>query len=277
MNPVGKAIWFIESHLDSDLTLAQIAGIGGVSRYHMVRAFGVTTGCSVMRYVRARRLSEAARALAHGAPDILMVALDAGYSSHEAFTRAFRELFGVTPETIRSQRSTGNISLVGPIKMDETPSPALHPPRPENGRPLLIAGPGERRSWETSAMIPALWQRFHAYAGGIPGQIGKTAYGVCCNGDDAGNFDYVAGVEVTDFSSLPGELKRVRVPEQRYLVFRHPGHIATVRGTITAIWNGWMPASRCEVADGPNFERYTASFDPLTGAGGLEIWIPVKA
>src|ERR1700727_3973 len=108
MNPVSKAIWFIEAHLTSDLTLEQIAAIAGVSRYHMVRAFGATTGRSVMRYVRARRLSEAARTLADGAPDILMVALDAGYGSHEAFTRAFRELFGFTPETIRSQRSTGS-------------------------------------------------------------------------------------------------------------------------------------------------------------------------
>ncbi len=276
MNPVGKAIWFIESHLCSELTLEQVAEIGGVSRYHMVRAFGVTTGCSVMRYVRARRLSEAARTLADGAPDILMVALDAGYGSHEAFTRAFRERFGVTPEAIRAHRTIENISLLEPIKMAETPSPPLQPPRHENGGPLLIAGPGERCTWETSAKIPALWQRFHAYPGGIPGQIGQTAYGVCCNGDDAGNFDYIAGAEVTDFSSLPADLSRVRIPGQKYLVFTHSDHIATVRGTIAAIWNQWLPASGYQVADAPNFERYTESFDPLTGTGGLEIWIPVK-
>ena len=54
VNPVGRAIWFIESHLTNDLTLEQIAEIAGVSRYHMVRAFGSSTGHSVMRYVRAR-------------------------------------------------------------------------------------------------------------------------------------------------------------------------------------------------------------------------------
>jgi AraC family transcriptional regulator len=277
MNPVSKAIWFIEAHLTSDLTLEQIAAIAGVSRYHMVRAFGATTGRSVMRYVRARRLSEAARTLADGAPDILMVALDAGYGSHEAFTRAFRERFGVTPETIRGHRSIENVSLMEPIKMAATVPPNPQPPRLENGRPILIGGLGERCTWETSAMIPALWHRFHAYAGGIPGQVGKIAYGVCCNGDEAGNFDYIAGVEVADFSSLPSDLSRVRIPEQRYLVFRHSDHIATVRGTISAIWNDWLPASGHQVADAPNFERYTESFDPLTGTGGLEIWIPVKA
>src|SRR5437763_5391456 len=101
MNPAQKALWYIESHLTGALTLDEVAAIGGVSRFHMVRAFAAATGFSVMRYVRVRRLSEAARALANGAPDILSVALDAHYGSHEAFTRAFREHFGVTPESVR--------------------------------------------------------------------------------------------------------------------------------------------------------------------------------
>src|ERR1700719_227629 len=120
MNPAQKALWFIESHLAEGLTLDEIAGVAGVSRFHMVRAFAAATGFSVMRYVRARRLSEAARALAGGAPDILTLALDADYGSHEAFTRAFRDQFGVTPETIRAQGHLKKIDLVEPIKMDET-------------------------------------------------------------------------------------------------------------------------------------------------------------
>src|SRR5438045_4114346 len=101
MNPAQKALWFIESHLADELTLDEIAAIGGISRFHMVRAFAAATGLSVMRYVRARRLTEAARALANGAPDILGLALDADYGSHEAFTRPFRDHFGVTPRLLR--------------------------------------------------------------------------------------------------------------------------------------------------------------------------------
>ena len=76
MNPAQKALWYIESHFASALTLDEIADVACVSRFHLVRAFAAATGFSVMRYVRARRLSEAARALAAGAPDILHVALD---------------------------------------------------------------------------------------------------------------------------------------------------------------------------------------------------------
>ena len=96
MGAVERAVWFIENRFGSEVTLDAIAEAAGVSRFHLCRLFGVATGQSVMRYVRGRRLTEAARVLAAGASDILAVALDAGYGSHEAFTRAFRDQFGLT-------------------------------------------------------------------------------------------------------------------------------------------------------------------------------------
>ena len=98
MDPVGKALWFIEIELDAELTLDGISAICGMTRFGLSRIFSMSTGWPVMRYVRSRRLTRAARTLTQGAPDILRVALDAGYGSHEAFTRAFRDLFGVTPD-----------------------------------------------------------------------------------------------------------------------------------------------------------------------------------
>jgi AraC family transcriptional regulator len=276
MNAVEKALWFIESHFASEVTLGDLAKAGGVSRFHMTRAFGAATGASIMRYVRGRRLSEAAKTLSNGAPDILSVALDAGYSSHEAFTRAFRDQFGVTPETIRAQGHLKKIDLVEPIKMDETLLINLEPPRFENGELLLIAGLGGRYTCESSAGIPSQWQRFLPHVGQIPGQLGRTAYGVCCNSDDAGNFDYVCGVEVKDFSRLPADWSRVRIPEQRYAIFFQRDHVSTIRGTWNTILNHWLPESGYEAVDAPDFECYGEDFDSATGAGGFEIWIPIK-
>src|SRR5712664_3786459 len=154
MNPAQKALWFIESHLADELTLDEISGVGGISRFHMVRAFAAATGLSVMRYVRARRLSEAARALANGAPDILSLALEADYGSHEAFTRAFREHFGVTPEAVRAATCLDHIKLQEPILMDSTLTHNPHAPSFQTGKPLLVAGIGERYTCETGAAIP---------------------------------------------------------------------------------------------------------------------------
>ncbi len=277
MNPAQKALWFIESHLAGELTLDGIAGVAGISRFHMVRAFAAATGLSVMRYVRARRLTEAARALAGGAPDILALALEADYGSHEAFTRAFRDHFGVTPEAVRASTRLDHLKLQEPIVMDSTLTDKLQPPRFETGKAMLVAGIGERCTLENGgAGIPSQWQRFHQKVGDIPDRVGQVAYGVCCNGDDSGNFDYIAGVEVSDFSDLPREFSRVRIPEQRYMVFTHSEHISTIRRTVNTIWNQWLPASGLKAADAPNFERYDERFDSLTGNGGLEIWIPVR-
>ncbi|MEH2537379.1 MULTISPECIES: AraC family transcriptional regulator [unclassified Bradyrhizobium] len=276
MNPAQKALWYIESHLAEPLTLDEIAGIAGVSRFHLVRAFAAATGLSVMRYVRARRLTKAAQALAAGAPDILSLALDADYSSHEAFTRAFRDHFGITPEAVRAATCLDHLKLQEPIMMDSTLLDTLKPPCFETSKPLLIAGIGERCTHENGgAGIPNQWEQFHQKVDDIPNRVGKVAYGVCCNGDDSG-FDYIAGVEVADFSDLPREFARVRIPEQKYAVFTHTEHISTIRRTVNTIWNHWLPASGMKAADAPSFERYDENFDPATGNGGLEIWVPVK-
>ena len=103
------------------------------------------------------------------------------------------------------------------------------------------------------------------------------SYGVCCNSDDFGNFDYIAGVEVSDFSDLPREFARVRIPEQRYAVFTDDQSISTdPPHRQHDLESHWLPVSGFWAADAPNFERYDEKFDPLTGNGGLEIWIPVR-
>ena len=278
MQPVEKALWFVEGHLADDLALDEIAGVAGVSRFHLVRAFGAATGRSVMRYVRARRLSEAARGLAGGAPDILEVALDAGYGSHEAFTRAFRDQFGATPEQVRGRACVRHLPLVEPIRMDGSLSGQLSPPRLVQGRALLLAGLSAHYSHEGSAGIPGQWQRFAPWIGHIPGETGPpVSYGVICNADDNGDFDYLCGIEVSDFSGVPAELTRLRLAAQRYAVFANPGHVTQIRATCHVAWNEWLPASGETPADAPFLEFYPEAFDPQTGEGGFEVWLPLSS
>lgn len=276
MNPVNKAIWYAERHFTRDVTLDEIAAAAGVSPFYLTRAFAIATGCSLMRYVRGRRLTEAARALAHGAPDILAVAVEAGYGSHEAFTRAFREQFGVTPIEARAERRLDTLDLTEPVRMDQTLLDTLPPPRIVDAEPLLVAGSSERYTCESSAGIPAQWQRFQPFFGTIPGQVGRVAYGVRYNTDDSGNFDYLCGVEVPNFSRVAAAFGRLRIAPQRYAVFLHDEHVSTIRRTHSTIWSHWLPACRYDVVDAPSFERYGERFDSETGAGGVEIWIPVR-
>jgi AraC family transcriptional regulator len=151
-------------------------------------------------------------------------------------------------------------------------------PRFVDERELLIAGVNASYTFESRVNIPAQWQRFAPQIGKVPGQVGgRTAYGVCWNYKTGAGFDYLSGVEVRDLSGLPAGFSHVRLPAQRYAVFTHDKHVSTIGETIDAIWNKWLPQSGHEATGSPCFERYTESYNPQTGRGGMEIWVPFKS
>jgi AraC family transcriptional regulator len=279
MSAIGRAIWFIESHFAKDISLDQIADAAGQSRYHLSRMFGLATGRSISAYIRGRRLSSAALLLANGTSTILEVALDAGYGSHEAFTRAFREQFGVTPESVRKQGHVRNIELMEPIRMDDARTLEIEPPRFEESPELLLAGLAETYAYDRTEGIPSLWQRFNAHFGHVPGQRGSIAYGVCTHSDgETGSFRYMAAMEVESTDALPDGFSTLKLPRQRYAVFVHRGHISAIAATAHHIFADWLPQSGYRHGEVPDmFERYDERFDPHSGMGAVEIWVPLKA
>lgn len=278
MDAVKKALWYIESHSADPLTLGDVAEISGLSRFHLARVFPEITGHSVFSYLRGRRLTEAARELAEGAPDILSVALDAGYGSHEAFTRAFRDLLGLTPEEVRARRNLDNLPLLEAIRMSDLPTIELAPPTFRNEPARLIAGIRQYYKYEERGGIPAQWQRFNPHFGHIPDGVGQSAYGVCTTApEDRQGFDYTAGVAVRTLDELPEGFAGLRLPARRYAVFKHKDHISKIGSTCAAIYSEWQPKTDKKVAEGPlmMIEHYDESFDPETGEGGVEIWVPL--
>lgn len=276
MDPVDKALWLIETELSEPLDLQRVAGVCGLSRFSLSRVFAAATGWSVMRYVKARRLSRAAHLLAAGATDILGVALEVGYGSHEAFTRAFREQFGMTPEALRASGNLNGIELREAMRMQAQQPFELSEPRFVEGEAMLIAGLGERFTFDKSQGIAGLWQRFVPHIGCIPGQLGWETFGLCCNPRDDGSFEYIAGVRVSRVDELPAGFTQQRLLARRYAVFLHRGHISAIHQTFAAIFQHWLPNAGLQVADAPEFERYSADFDPLAGTGQVEIWVPLQ-
>jgi AraC family transcriptional regulator len=273
----ANVLWAIERNLDRPLTLAELAAACGVSHFHLAHAFGRATGYSVMHYVRARRLTEAARALAAGdAPDILRLALDCGYGSHEAFSRAFRAQFGTTPEAVRRTGNAKNLTMIKAVKLSEKTDVALPPPRFVSGDAMLVVGLAERHCFGATQGIPGQWQRFMQLYGDIPDKVQPIPLGISANMDDDGNFEYMAAVQVSKSSGLPKGLQQWRIPAQHYAVFRHEAHVSTIGQSYSAIFNTWLPANGRRLANGPTIERHLETFDPRTGLGGVDIWIPLE-
>jgi AraC family transcriptional regulator len=277
---IEKALWFIEHYYGREISLDDMAEHAGVSRYHLSRSFPLAVGLSISAYLRGRRLTEAAKALADGAPDILAVALDATYSSHEAFTRAFREQFGLTPEQVRARGTLDGLQLIEAVRFDERAFIELAPPRIIEGRPLTIAGLAERHRNDKPEEVPAQWQRLAPFIEHIPHATGpRCAYGVVIDlffGGDS--FQYLNGVEVSAIHDLEPELTALRLPAQRYAAFTHPSHVSKMRQTVHTIFSRMADELGLDFGDFPNFvEYYGPRFDPEAGEGDVEIWVPLRA
>lgn len=273
MSLVAKLAWLIEMDLCAPVSLDDLAQRCAVSQFHMSRAFRVAIGMAPITYLRARRLSRAAEMLAAGDDDVLQIGLSMQYGSHAAFTRAFVAYFGVNPSTVRKARSTKNLILMEPYKMDKKMLVDIAPPEMKQRDAMRIVGVSAQCSFDDNSPIPGLWQQFNAREDEVVDQPGP-AYGVCCDATENGRFRYVAGMEMAD-GSVPTGMDSVNLPAGRYAVFRHEGHITDLPKTVYTMWNKGLPESGLELRSAPDFELYDHRFDVTTGRGVVELWVPV--
>lgn len=279
MQAIAKALWYIESHFGEQWTLVDVARVAGVSRFHLARTFAAVVGQPVLAYARARRLSEAARLLAGGAPDIMQVALAVGYGSHEAFTRAFRDQFGVTPDEVRARRSLASLQITEPLRMPDQPAASLQPDRIVSSKAMLFAGLRRYFRFEERAGIASLWHAFGPHVGAISDTIPGAAFGLClapADPDDEVGFDYAPAVEVSSLGNFPEGLSGIRLAARDWAVFRHQGHVSGLGATCAAAGE-WLAASGRQPSEGGMLmiERYGPEFDANTGLGGCEVWLPL--
>lgn len=274
---IERAQWYIESFLGEPLTLEKIAKDCGVSTFHLTRTFNVLTGMPVMRYVWRRRLARAAEALVGPAQSVLSVALDAGYQSHEAFSRAFKAEFGLTPNQAKS-RGVATERLTKPSFMwSKTMPKTLNPPVVEAMPERLMAGPSRRYNMETRTGIPAQWVAYDQDGSTPANMIPEKWYGVISGFNEAGDtFDYLCGVEVSKRGAVPAGQTLTTVPAGRYARFATNRHISQMGEMWGEIYAEWLGRDGLTARPGPSIEYYPVEFDGRTGEGGYEIWIAVE-
>lgn len=101
---VTKALSYIKSeYKQAEISIEDVAKHAGFSTDYFNRIFFMHTGFNVMEYVRFRRLKNAACLLRTSRDDILNIALECGYESHESFSRAFKKQYGISPLEYRKK------------------------------------------------------------------------------------------------------------------------------------------------------------------------------
>ncbi|WP_046216111.1 helix-turn-helix transcriptional regulator [Paenibacillus wulumuqiensis] len=98
---VQEMINWLEQHLLGEFSLAELGRSVGYSPYYCSFLFRHHTGISMKRYIQLRRTFLSSIRLAETEERIIDIAVEHGYSSQEAFSRSFKDIFGVTPHAFR--------------------------------------------------------------------------------------------------------------------------------------------------------------------------------
>lgn len=271
----------IEAGLGQRLDVETLAAEAGYSRWHFQRLFAALTGMSPAGYVRARRLSEAARELAASDERILVLALRYGFESQAAFSRAFRQYFGLPPGAAR--RLGQPLRLQEPLQISSgfsggtmlQPYLLQEPARTVAGfsaRFVSAMAPDA----DNLQVIPALWARFSPYLTRLPLADSALTLGVIDCRDASGGLTYLACAPVLHPAQLPQELEVRHLPGGLYARFTHSGPLAEIGDTMRRIYTEWLPQSEYRLDDRPELEHYDGRFRPDLGQTVFDVLIPVK-
>jgi AraC family transcriptional regulator len=92
---------YVETHLHQQISLADLAGVAGLSSFHFLRSFKGSVGSTPAQYVMDRRMERARYLLRIGKLTITEIGLSVGFEDLSHFSRAFRRAFGVAPSVFR--------------------------------------------------------------------------------------------------------------------------------------------------------------------------------
>lgn len=276
---ITKVIEFIGEHLDEELNLDQLSSIACFSKYHFHRLFTAYTGMSLQQTIRWLRLKRAAHQLVvfRDRP-ILNIAIDAGFESHESFSRAFKQICGLNPSDIRRESNWSTW---------ETPPYSL-PKQRENSMQVNIKNLPERRlavvehrgdpntMGESVHKLIAWAQSQSINLKPQPGDAFGIAY------DDPKitipeEFRFDLALTVPENVKLNGPVVEKRLPAGRYAVTLHKGSRDTIGDTVYGLYRDWLPQSNEELGDLPcifcyyNFDHEVAETELLT-----ECWLLLK-
>jgi AraC family transcriptional regulator len=291
MNQVAD---YIEEHLDTDMDYSDLADIVCCTVYQFGRVFSYVVGIPLSEYVRRRRLSQAALELQGGRRKVIDVAFKYGYSSPDAFTRAFVAMHGVTPKEACTlgvklklyPRITFHITIKGDTDMEYRIEQKciVHCAGIEKNFGKVTINKDAQHWTEERPEIWQFWDHFLDIGENIVirdkyklyrppfWQVGFTE--TLENGDTVVRI----GAEIKPDETYP-ELTLFDIPAHTWAVFTAKGtlnqKVHPITQTMTRVLTEWLPNSTYELIKGIDLETYgpgdTQSDDYI-----CELWLPVK-
>lgn len=283
---VQRGVDLVEERLDEALVLREVSRAAGMSHWHFQRIFKALTGETLMTYVRSRRLSRSLDRLLRTKTGILEIALDAGFESQAAFTRAFKSAFGMTPGAYRKigdkslflQKARIDADYLTHIheNVSMTPVIAERPAMRLAGLRTEIYGVDSDKN-NIAERLPPLWDVFLARLPTLGEHVGDVCFGVIQQeSEETERLVYYAAVPVSENAPLMDGFVDVHLPAARYATFTHRGAADQLDHTVNYIYSGWLARSGERHAYGADLEIYDYRFDANSDESAMEYAIPLQ-
>jgi len=292
LEAIQLALEFIENNLTHPISVQDVCSTNPMSPWQFQRLFRLYTTDSIGRYLRTRRLTKAAVDLMQNPNSrILDVAIEYQFGSQEAFTRAFKKMFEVTPGEIaafqghmrlkQKLKLTNEQLLHNLVGIQREPSLVQFPARCLMGIEIQIPSPLTEDLGYVQ-QVSNLWLNFNPRRKEILNRKQGIGYGLITSLsqdmiDDT--LSYMASVEINPNENPPAplEMKRVDLGPQLYATFEKRGLADKTRMSLDYIYGFWLPQSGFERTQGYDLEIFDSRLR-LDQPDSLSIYcIPVVA
>ncbi len=278
---------FIQKSLDRELSLEELAKKSYFSIFHFHRIFKAVVGESLKEHIRRLRLERAASHLKHTDESIINIAFDAGYQTHEAFTRAFKTIFGCSPSGFRTNNANSqrildqyksekkvnkrNKNLVNGDEIMEVKIQDIEPMRVAFVRHV---GPYNQvgKAWDTLCT--------HLGKEGYLGS-GSKFIGICYDCPEvtpSEKIRYDACITVDENFVPEDEIAVQTIGGGEYAVTTHFGPYDKLGQTYSRLFRDWLMKSDREIREQPCMEFYLNDPDSTEPDELLtDICLPLKS
>ena len=256
-NIVNKSLFYIYKHIDTAITLEELARLNSVSKYHFHRIFKEETGENLFERINAIRLQKAANLLiTNSYSSISEIAQLCGYASHSSFIKAFKQRFNYTPTQWRNgsyQNFSHEILNVEENFLesfkDLTPQIKVIPKR--------YCAYIRNKGYDIPS-VTKIWQRLLAFS--YEHQLeNATQLGIYHDNPVITHYKeghYIAAIEVDKSFDSNSSISTFEMPKVLCAVFRYQGKFGDVARLITYIYHHWLPNSGYETKTLPAFAIY---------------------
>lgn|GEM_PF-480423 len=272
---VTTSITYIEENLFEEDLVNTVYKVVHVSKFHFHRMFHLVTKHTLGQYIKKRRFTEIAKFLIHSEQSLIHLALHAGYNSHEAFTRAFKDYFGVTPSVYKKNPVRQTFLLLESYSKDviEFSYTQIIEPEIIKQDEITLYGLSGQVMLEAIS-IDRLWSRFRQETSEARTGSGYTVWldSSLTVQDLKQDRAYDCFVGVT----LERNLEKLNIPSGLYAKFTIRGDFSKVRFVYSYIYFEWFKKSEYEFDNDMILEYYDAEFDYESQRGSLSILVPIK-